>query len=217
MEEEPEEWANGARRASYGRRDGAARRRPLGPVDDTALVDLARRGSQLAWDELVRRFSGLIGSVARRYGLAAADAADIAQVTWVSLYCHLDDLRKPGSIGAWLATTARHECLRVVGSRRERPVDPSDVAEALPTGDDPVDDTLAGERREAVRQAIDQIPRRSQELLELLIWEERSYQDISAATGMAIGSIGPTRERALRRLARRPELARLVAGDAPAA
>lgn len=216
MDDEPERQADRARRRRYGRRDGPARRRPPGPVDDAALVGLARRGSQLAWDELVRRFSGLIDAVARRYGLRSADAGDVAQVTWVKLYCHLDDLRKPASVGPWLATTARRECLRIIGSRRERPVDPSDVDVSTPASD-PLDGMLAGERREAVRRALDEIPRRSQELLELLIWEERSYQDISATLGMPIGSIGPTRERALRRLACRSELAGLATGDVSAA
>src|SRR5215510_696834 len=100
------------------------RSRQLRVVDDAGVVALASRGSQIAWDELVRRFGGLLAAVARSHRLGPADAADIAQATWLKLYRHIGDLREPQRVAAWLATTARRECLRLVTSRREHPVDP---------------------------------------------------------------------------------------------
>jgi RNA polymerase sigma factor (sigma-70 family) len=194
----------------------ARTRRPLKAVDDSALVGLARRGSQIAWDELVQRFGRLILAVARRHRLSPADSADVAQVTWMQLYRHLDDLRQPERVASWLATTARHECLRIVTSGREQPAGPSDVEDWPVPGSDPLDEVLLTERRALVHGAMDKIPEGSRRFLELLVWEERSYQEISDATGMAVGSIGPTRERVLRRLARKPEIAGLADG-APAA
>jgi len=46
----------------------------------------------------------------------------VVQSTWLKLLEHLGDLRSPELVGAWLATTARRECLAVLRSRdRERP------------------------------------------------------------------------------------------------
>lgn len=200
---------------TYGRR-GSARRRALGAVDDAGLVALAQRGSQLAWDEIVRRFGELLAAIARQHRLSEADSADVAQLTWVQLFRHLGDLRQPEKLAHWLATTARHECLRVLESSRKQPVDPMG-ADARPSpGSDPLESVLVAERRRALRDAVDRMPARSRRLLELLVWERQSYKEVSATMGMAIGSIGPSRDRALRRLASQPDVARLVDG-APAA
>src|SRR5215217_1049941 len=82
-------------------------------LSDASLVTLARGGSREAWEALIARFSPLIRSVTRRHRLSAADAADVAQVTWLQLYRHLDTLHDPARVAGWLASTARHECYRV--------------------------------------------------------------------------------------------------------
>jgi hypothetical protein len=125
----------------------------------------------------------------------------------MQLYRHPGDLRQPERIASWLATTARHECLRVLGSARERPVEPTDAESWSRAGPDPLDDVLVNERRAVVCGAVDQLLVRSLRRLVLLLWEECFYRHVSDATGMAIGSIGPARDRALRRLARRPDVA----------
>ena len=76
------------------------------------LVGAAAEGDQRAWQGLVERFSGLVWSVARAHGLSEADAADVAQTAWVRLVEHLHHVRDAQRVGAWLATTARHEALR---------------------------------------------------------------------------------------------------------
>src|SRR5207248_5752017 len=78
------------------------------------LVGAAIAGDAAAWNELVERFAGLVWAIARRHRLSAADAADVSQTTWLRLVEHLERIQQPERIGAWLATTARHESLRVL-------------------------------------------------------------------------------------------------------
>src|SRR6266545_4084005 len=78
------------------------------------LVQAAAAGDRQAWDHVVDRFSGLLWSVAAGYRLSHADAADVFQTTWLKLLENLDRLRDPERVGAWLATTARHECQRAL-------------------------------------------------------------------------------------------------------
>jgi RNA polymerase sigma factor (sigma-70 family) len=66
---------------------------------------------------------------------------------------------------------------------------------------DPEETERAAERRTAVRAALTALPPKQRTLLRLLHSErEPSYDAISAELGMPIGSIGPTRGRALERL-----------------
>ena len=52
-----------------------------------------------------------------------------------------------------------------------------------------------------VRRALDDLPDRHRQLLDLLLASPPvSYRDISARLGMPIGSIGPTRKRCLGKL-----------------
>src|SRR3954452_20185839 len=78
------------------------------------LVQAAAEGDQVAWDELVDRFNGLVWSVARAHRLPPRGASDVVQTTWLRLVEHLGRLQDPERVGAWLATTARRECLRVL-------------------------------------------------------------------------------------------------------
>ena len=107
-------------------RERSGSRRPHHRGDDlAALVSAAVRGEtrQRAWRLLVGRFSATIRAVARRHRLSAADQEEVAQRTWVRLVEHIESVREPAALGGWLATTARHECLRVLGaSRREIPL-----------------------------------------------------------------------------------------------
>ena len=87
------------------------------PPSTTGLNELVRaaaEGDQQAWDALVDRFAGLVWAIARAHRLSPADAADVSQTTWLRLVEHLGRIRDPERVGAWLAATARHECLRVI-------------------------------------------------------------------------------------------------------
>ena len=72
----------------------------------------------------------------RAHRLGDADAADVVQTTWLLLVEQLDRIRNPEGVGAWLATTARRVCLRVlkVGQRQvltdgfDRPDERADAA-----------------------------------------------------------------------------------------
>jgi RNA polymerase sigma factor (sigma-70 family) len=96
--------------------------------DVAALVARAASGDHEAWDGLVRRYSGLLYAVCRRYRLSPEDTADAVQTVWLRLLEHLHDLRDPERVSSWLATTASRESLRLVARRRTTPVGlPSDA------------------------------------------------------------------------------------------
>jgi RNA polymerase sigma factor (sigma-70 family) len=165
------------------------------------LVPAAARGDEAAWNELVQRFERLVWATARSYRLSRADAADVAQTTWLRLVENLDRIRDPERLGAWLATTARRESLRHIRLHgRELASDEADVFEA--TAGDPLEVALLTEERDAALwHAFARLNERCQKLLRLLVSDdEPSYEAIGAALGMPIGAIGPTRMRCLEKL-----------------
>jgi RNA polymerase sigma factor (sigma-70 family) len=163
------------------------------------LVERAAAGEAAAWEQLVERYSALLWSVTRAYRLAESDAADVVQTAWMRLVEHLGDLRDPERVGSWLAATVRHECLRVLGrGKRELPVDEEFTLPDLRT---PEMDVLAGVTAELLWEAVATLPEPSRRLLRVLLADPApSYAEASRALGIPIGSIGPTRGRALARL-----------------
>ena len=91
----------------------------------TQLVTAAAARDRAAWNQLVDRFTSLVISTARRYRLGEHDVADVAQTVWLQLVEHLGELREPEALPGWLASTTRHECVRLIERKsRQRPYDP---------------------------------------------------------------------------------------------
>lgn len=162
-------------------------------------VRLAAAGDTAAWHRLVDRFSGLVWAVARGHRLSDADAADVSQTTWLRLAEHVHRLRDPERVGAWLATTARHEALRTLRrSTRLVPVDHDFdlvVDDAVP---EPGGRLLDQERNATLWRCFRSLPRPCQTLLRTLLAEPSpTYADVAIALEMPIGSIGPRRARCL--------------------
>jgi len=167
---------------------------------DPAVVTLVSRAAgydQEAWNEIVDRYIPLVWAICVRYRLSSHDTEDVCQSVWLLLVEHLAHLREPAALPGWLATTTRHECLRVLRAAGHydlsgQPDDEPDTAA--------IDDALiAAERDAALRAAFAELPPGCRQLLSLLI---------------RIGSIGPRRARCLERLRRSRHLVAFT-GDEP--
>jgi RNA polymerase sigma factor (sigma-70 family) len=183
-------------------------------MTNAQLILAAHDGDEAAWNAIVDRFSGLVWATARAHRLSDAEAGDVTQTTWLRLVENLDRIQDPERLGAWLATTARRECLRLIRLRgRELPADDERVFDS-PSVESPAGRLIRQERAGALRRALATISERCQSLLRLLAAPEPpSYEEIAAALDMPIGAIGPTRARCLEKLRRSPELAGLESGS----
>jgi RNA polymerase sigma factor (sigma-70 family) len=176
-----------------------------GSASISSLVREARCGDHQAWDELVHRYAPLLTGVCLRLRLSPAEAQDVAQAVWLRLVEHIAEIREPGSLPSWLATTARREGFRVMAARRRTvphdPTDPTWLSDS--TRENADEELIRSERRDALLSGFAELPFRQRLLLRLLSHDPPlPYAEISAETGIPIGSIGPTRARALERLRR---------------
>ncbi|MGW5615991.1 RNA polymerase sigma factor [Streptomyces sp. NPDC003877] len=183
-------------------------------TDAGALVQAAADGDAAAWKTLVEGLSPLVWSVVRAHRLSDADAHEVYQTAWFRFAQHLGRIREPDKAGAWLASTARHECLKVIRSAQRLTLtdDPrllDRVSEDGTPEQSLLDSEEAAAQSERVRrlwQEFEELGERCRQLLRVLMaTPPPSYQDVSAALGIAVGSIGPLRQRCLRRLRARLE------------
>ncbi|MFI6641835.1 RNA polymerase sigma factor [Streptomyces sp. NPDC050504] len=184
------------------------------------LVDDCLAGNQESWNQIVDRYTPLIWAIARGHRLSPADCEDVSQMTWMRVIQHLAKLRDPEKLAHWISVSARRESLKhIQKAGRSTPIeDPEVFDRPQPSVNQPEEKALEREARDEVLLAYCSLSPKCQALLGLLVAEPpMSYDEVSAALGLARGSIGPIRgrclkhlERALEREAGRSEQARVL-------
>jgi RNA polymerase sigma factor (sigma-70 family) len=167
--------------------------------DESALIQDCLNGSQPAWNKLVERYSRLVYSVPRHYGLPTEDAEEVFQNVFVIVFRHLAKLRKHQALAGWLITIARRESMLVGRKSRPHLELNDDIEDSQPLSHELVQ---RWERQHYLREALRQLGSPCRELLTILFLEDPlpSYGEIAKRLGMAEGSIGPKRARCLKKL-----------------
>jgi RNA polymerase sigma factor (sigma-70 family) len=153
-------------------------------------------------DELVGVLTPMLWQVARAAGLSVQDAEDVVQTSWVRLLAHLDTIREPGAITAWLITATRREAWRVAAARRRtQPADHEWLTAIPDPGENSEDRAVLAEEQRALWAALRTLSPRCQELLRIVAFVPRpDYDVVAERLGMVRGSVGPTRGRCLDKL-----------------
>jgi RNA polymerase sigma factor (sigma-70 family) len=129
-----------------------------------------------------------------RFGLTHDQAEDVLQEAWLLF------LQKRGlihSAGPWLAGAVVNLSRQTI-DRRVRKREKIEESELLELHADNTTGDLADIL--AMRRALQQVDDRSRLLCSLIGIEGHSYEEVSAATGMPLGSIGPLYLRAKKKL-----------------
>ena len=187
---------------------------PVTTDNSAELVGRIRNGDSSAWRELVDQYEPLLRRLARQYRLSSQDMEDAVQLTWLRCLEHIDQVTHADRLRGWLATVCRRECIRLATKgRREIALGEQRVTRLVDHGQEERDPGAEMARRDAhdrLSRAIKALPQKQQLVLaELLKEESRSYLDLSGRLGLPMGSIGPTRQRAIARLRQDPRLAEL--------
>jgi RNA polymerase sigma factor (sigma-70 family) len=173
--------------------------------DDTRLVKECLRGNEEAWSLLIDKYKALIYSIPVKYGLPPHEAADVFQATCAELLARLPELREPRALPKWLMQVAYHECYR--WKRQQQRLVSRDAEPDLPEPETPaIAESVMQQTQEEqmLREAMSALSPQCRRLVELLFFESpaRPYADVARELGLAVGSIGFTRQKCMERLRR---------------
>lgn len=146
---------------------------------DHELVQASRRGDLEAFEQLMRRHSTRIFTVASRVLVDRRDAEEATQDTFVQAWRSLHRFRGDAQITTWLHRICVNRCLR---ERRRRAV----VVAPLGDGDDhrdpspgPADTVASWEELATVGVALDRIPELQREAVVLRDIAGLSYEEVA--------------------------------------
>jgi RNA polymerase sigma factor (sigma-70 family) len=175
------------------------------------LVGRARAGDGAAVASVVERCGPMVRAVARRY-VSGAEVDDVTQEVWLAFVVHMHQIEVPAATRAWLVRVTTRAAWRARRKQdRSVPIGQTDDLVAAP--DDTEERGLrqvdVGTATPHLQAALMDLRPEDRRLVLLLSEQDRpDYRTISRLVDRPVGSIGPTRQRALERLRRQPELAR---------
>ena len=181
---------------------------PASKWNDTRLVKECLSGNEAAWARLIDKYKALIYSIPVKYNLPPQEAADVFQATCVELLVRLPELREPRALPKWLMQVAHHECYRV--KRLSQRVVSRDTEDDTPEPEPPpIAENLVQQTQEEqiLREAMATLTPQCRRLVEMLFFESpsRPYVEVARELGLALGSIGFTRQKCMERLRRQLE------------
>lgn len=166
----------------------------------TALKRLTDGDPEL-WADIVRTYRPCVLAQAARFGLDAWQRQDLEQRVWLALYEHAPKIRDIACLPGWLSTTARRAAIRL-RYQHSRESMRGQVPEVSSAARNDIEEAfLVSESSAELQAAIAMLSPRQQAVVRALL-DEVSYEEVSARLGIAMGSIGHTRQRALARLRR---------------
>lgn len=155
------------------------------------MVVRCLRRDPAAPGELVARFQQSLLYYLRRLLGSEADAWDVSQETWLSVFRALPKLQEPRSLPAFLYRTGRNAALAHL--RRNRLITTGDeaaVAEAVPDDDPSLEDAVfAREAAARLHEALGTLPLAQRDVLTLHFLRDLSVGQIADVLGVPAGTV----------------------------
>jgi RNA polymerase sigma-70 factor, ECF subfamily len=159
----------------------------IGSVDDSALLTRIGQRDENAMEDLFRRYSGVVYSVALRVLHDSGQAEDVLQEVFLQLWRDPTFfVQQRGSLGGWLVVVARNRAIDLL--RRRKPTDSVDdvvLASSVNVAEEAERNTIM----QKVRQVIAGLPQEQRNTLELAYFEGLSHTEIASRTGDPLGTV----------------------------
>ena len=174
---------------------------------DYQLLDRYGAGDEAAFEELVKRHQKTIYDLAYRMLENHADAADLAQRTFVQAFLHHRSFKRESSFRTWLYQIGMNLCRNAIRDRARRMHE--DVHE-LPLADprDTFTEVAGAELQDILGRAIRTLPTRQREALVLRVYHNHAFAEIGTIMSCSEGTAKANYHHAVDRLRRV-----LVAGE----
>jgi RNA polymerase sigma-70 factor (ECF subfamily) len=170
-------------------------------ASDNELLDRYAKGEEYAFEELVKRHQRTIYDLAYRMLENHADAADLAQKTFVQAFLHIGSFRRESSLRTWLFQIGLNLCRNAIRDRaRMTHENVEDLPLAAPQ--DIFKTAAEAEARDRLSSAIRTLPERQREALVLRVYHNHAFAEIGAIMSCSEGTAKANYHHAVNKLRR---------------
>ena len=191
--------------------------RHVSAVDDgDDLAERFRAGDEAALRSAYDSYGGAVFHLATRSLANRADAEDVTQATFVAAWLGREtfDPDRGGMLG-WLLGIARRKVVdRLRSAARESRA--ADTVRALPEPPAPDNSPERVLDRLVIADELAQLPNEQRRTLELAFYDDLTHPQISAVTGLPLGTVKSHIRRGMANLRRRWEVDGAAPGPRPA-
>jgi RNA polymerase sigma-70 factor (ECF subfamily) len=173
------------------------------PLDESELVERAKRGDVEAYEQLVRAHQQVAFRTAYVVSGGASDAQDAVQEAFVKAYRALGRFREGHVFRPWLLRIVANEAINRRRAARRQANLALRAAEGRPAGDavpSPEVVALAQERQQEVVAAVGKLRPEDRLVIAYRFWFDMSEAEMAEALGCARGTVKSRLSRALGRL-----------------
>ena len=175
-------------------------------METAKLLERCRRGDELAWEALVRRFQGRIYGIAYYYTGNAEEARDLAQDIFVRLYRRLDACTNDETFVPWMIRLARNACIDRIRRMKARPptagIPVEEMFDLKAPGPDPAEQHGIDSRKQLVHRALQKMSQINREIILLKEIQGLTMEEIAELLKIPIGTVKSRSNRARLELAR---------------
>lgn len=163
-------------------------------------VERIRMGDEHAFRSLFDFYYDPLCDFAERYIRSAADAEDLVQLVFISIWERHADWSPRGSLRAYLYAAVRYKIARYFRDHHDRWILDDDQLDETLSDSDPEEDLRSGEIAFDLAEAIEALPERRKLIYLLSRQHGLTYAEISQTLGISVKTVETQIGRALKSL-----------------
>lgn len=176
--------------------------------DDLIIIRSVLSGDSSQFALLWQKYNKQIFANVLKLVRSIDDADDIVQDTFLKAFNALHSYNQTFPFPAWLYKIASNTCIDYFRRKRIRPIsieninrEGGDIYDIIPDKSIPIDDNIINnETKEELLKAVEQLPLRYKQCIQLRHFEELSYEEISLKMNLPLGTVKITLFRARKML-----------------
>lgn len=176
--------------------------------DDLIIIKSVLSGDSSQFALLWNKYNKQIFANVLKLVRSIDDADDIVQDTFLKAFNALHSYNHTFPFPAWLYKIASNTCIDYFRRKRIRPIsieninrEGGDIYDIIPDKSTPIDvHIINNEMKEALLKAVELLPLRYKQCIQLRHFEELSYEEISLSMNLPLGTVKITLFRARKML-----------------
>ncbi|GAB4128490.1 MAG: RNA polymerase sigma factor SigW [Raineya sp.] len=167
---------------------------------DFKLVELAKKGDQNAFAELMKRYNRSLYHIILKMVRNVDDAEDLTIEAFAKAFRNLDKFKQEYTFSTWLFKIATNNCIDFIRKKKNNETfslnnlynNTENEEFELNIADEnsnPQEEAIRSQKVELMQKLVARLPSKYRKLVTMRYFEERAYQEISEELELPIGTV----------------------------